>query len=854
MSRIDPYSDLSQVLLSVEKPGRYAGGEYGIVLKDRPLLHVAISYPDLYEIGMSNLALRLLYQMLNSLEGVHCERVFAPAEDFEAELRARGIPLYSLETGTPLRELDLVGFSVGYELTLTNLLNILDLGGIAPLCRDRREEDPLILAGGPAVTNPLPFGSFVDAVFIGEFEGVAAEVVPRLRELKSRGASRSDLQSYLWSLPWVWAANKRAVVRRAIWRGFGDVQDRRSTSASAPAERLLGTCPPAVQSTGGCKPVSFPVPNVKAVQDHGIVEIMRGCPNGCRFCHAGVFYRPFRQKDAKRICREVEEQVFRYGYREVTLSSLSSGDYPDLPSLVRGLTARFQPYKVSFSMPSLRVDSLTLDLLSEISTVRKSGLTFAVETPLQDWQLGLNKPVTLDRTLELLAEARQRGWRTAKFYFMVGLPVARGGSESEAIIEFLGEVRRRTRMSLNVNVSCFIPKPHTPFQWAAQLGENQALDRIMTVKRALSSRGITVRYHSPFLSLLEGVVSRGEERVGELFYRAFREGARFDAWEEKVKRQLWKRLFAEAGWEVEAETCRPRDLQEPLPWKGIQLGVSNSFLLREYDRALRGEPTAPCCPGCEELCGVCGKNVSVRQVEPTASENGEIPSFQPQAEPRPGTEGRVLFSFVKKDKAVFLGHLDLMQILERALLRAGYVSRFTEGFNPKPRLEFAQPLSLGIASEGEIALAEIRNFDGEESFRGVLNEVLPEGIRLRRIKWMPPYRAGEKKRSLMSLYWGSEYRIEAKDRSRLGPLVKAVNRCAAGEALEVLERRDAGMLVLVGRSGKGTGNIVKLLERCGLPHPLSSGVAICRTRVMAKHLDTHEPVELQPAVYFDLDF
>jgi radical SAM family uncharacterized protein len=833
--------DYERVLYKVQKPGRYVGGEFGMVRKDPAgRLRVAISYPDLYEIGMSNLAVRLIYQQLNSLDNVYCERVFAPAQDFEAELRARHLPLYSLETATALHEFDIIGFSVGYELTLTNLLNIMDLGGVHPLATKRGAAEPIVLAGGPAVTNPLPYGSFVDAVFIGEFESIGDGLMSRLAEMKAKGAPRKEMLAFLADLPYVWTAGKQSQVRRVHWQGFGA---RENISSGFPRDS------------------SFPVPNIKTVQDHGVVEIMRGCPNGCRFCHAGIFYRPYRQKDPELIAAEASEQVFRYGYREITLSSLSSGDYPGLPGMVRGLTRQFEPYKVSFSMPSLRINSLTLDLMSELSAVRKSGLTFAVETPLEQWQRGLNKPATLEQTLNLIEEAKNRGWRVAKFYFMVGLPGSQGAAEAGPIIDFLSEIRERVKMNLNVNVSCFIPKPHTPFQWAAQLTEHQALDRILAVKRAFSGKGITVRYHSPFLSLLEGVVSRGDERAGDLFYRAFQEGARFDSWEELVQRDLWRAVFTEAGWEVEAETCRQRDPDTALPWNTLQLGASTAFLRREYRKSLAGELTAPCCPDCRDFCGVCGENATVR--EQTAGESSRWQSLAPfrTKRSREGSAGRILFSFSKLGKAVFLSHLNVMQIFERALLRAGYLSEFTQGFNPKPRIDFAQPLSLGIASVGEVALAEVQNFDGERAFVSTMNPVLPEGIEVIRARYLPPYQTGRKKRSLMSIYRGSEYRIElrdfaAEDPSCLERLATRLRNPQTGKSppgplVQVVDRAHDHLLIRIELTGRGSGNIFKILHSFGIDDEIRSALAITRIRQFAQAIEDTEP---EAVLYFDLEF
>ena len=815
-------TELRKLLHGIEKPGRYVGGEYGLRLKEGPgLLRVAICYPDLYEIGMSNLSVRLIYRLLNCLEGVACERVFAPAIDFEAALRARRLPLYSLESFSPLRGFDLLGFSVGYELTFTNLLNILDLGGISLRARERGPGEPLVIAGGPAVTNPVPFGAFLDAVFIGEIEGEAIGLFAELGRLKRGGAGRSELLERIRAEPYVWAAGKDGPVRRVHWSGFG---------AGGPAAG------PDAEPGGGAAP--FPVPSIRTVQDHGVVEIMRGCPNGCRFCHAGNFYRPFRLKEPEAIAQEVQAQVYGCGYREITLSSLSSGDFPGIAGLVRNLNRRFRAQRVSFALPSLRLDSLALELLSELSAVRKSGLTFAVETPSADWQRGINKPAPLERTVQVLQEARQRGWRSAKFYFMIGLPVAEGRDEAGPLVEFLSEVRRRTRMSLTANVSAFIPKPHTAFQWSAQLTEPAALERIRSVKRGLAAEGIKVRYHSPFLSFLEGVISRGDQRAGELMLQGFLRGARFDAWEDQVRWEVWREVLASAGWPVEEETCRERALEEPLPWSEVRLGVGERYLKEELRRARAGELTAACCSECGQPCGVCGGGVRPRDSVT------QLPAAAPEPEP-PASGQRVLFSFSKSGTAVFLGHLDLLGVFERSLLRAGYLTAFTEGFNPKPRLEFAHPLSLGVESREEIALVELRGFDGTESFLRRMNGALPEGLRVERVKVLHAYRPGAKKLSPMALFWGADYRVSGMEApAELARDLEAAS-AASPRPWKLLRASGTGLELRV-PFGARPGSILRILEASGVKDPGSLGVEVLRLNTWATGVDS------SPVSYFEM--
>ena len=537
-------------------------------------------------------------------------------------------------------------------------------------------------------------------VFIGEAEGWVHATFPALVALKRRGANRSDLLAYLRAQPSIWHRGKPDMVRRAFWRGFAS-----------------------------CRADTFsPVPSMRVVQDHGTVEIMRGCPNACRFCHATVLYRPGRLKELDAIAGEVQSLVERAGYRQVTLSSLSSGDFRGIHGLVRELNALYAPRKVSFALPSLRVDSLALGLLKDISEVRKSGLTFAVETATPEWQHEVRKSVAQDKVIGLLREAKAQGWKAAKFYFMVGLPPSFDKDETTPIVDFLRAVRAATGMSLNVNVAAFIPKPHTPWQRTEQIAEGPAMDRIMSVRKSLAGDGFKIGYHAPILSLLEGIVSRGDERAGRLVLEAYRRGARLDAWEEHVKLDLWRQVIAGADWDVLGETCRIRAPQEALPWDRISLALSTS--------AVTDLPPNQAAPG--------------------------PPSSRLRAHEVPGgSHGpwqRLIFAFSKTGAAAFISHLDLMTVFERAVARAGYSARFTEGYNPKPRLEFANPLSLGLNSDQEVAGIDLHDFDSAESYVARVNDGLPEGLRVLRAG-IAADSGSARRRSLMSLYWGADFEV-----------------------------------------------------------------------------------------------
>ena len=726
---IADYKHLDNILLQVNKPARYTGGEFGSYRKYGCPLNMTISYPDLYEIGMSNTALKVLYNIFNGIEGVNCERVFAPAPDFEEKLREAEIPLYTLETGIPLKKLDIIAFTIGYELTGTNVLNIIDMGGIPLEADERGEDDPIVIAGGPGVTNPEPFGKIFDAIFIGEAEDAYEPLLEEMTAIKKRGGRRKEILSLFESKSFIWTPTKKEKVHRAIWNDFG--------------RRVY----PAARG---------PVPSIKAIQNNGVVEIMRGCPNGCRFCHAGIYYRPQREKDIPLILQEIDTLVHRYGYREITLLSLSSGDYSVMPRLITYLNQKYAAYGVSFAFPSLKVSTFSLNLLSELNEVRKSGLTFAVETPLPQWQADMNKTATMESIVEIIREAKKLGWRVAKFYFMIGLPVTGGGCEEKEIVDFILRVYAQTKIQLNINVGTFVPKPHTPFQYAAQLTEEESWKKLSYIKDSLRGHPIKVSYHSPFLSYLEGIFSRGDRRAADLLIKAFKMGTRLDAWDEYSRLDVWKQVLAEADWDVRTEICRQRTTEEPLPWDNVSMGVSSSFYKNEWNKLGTGSFTSVCNPDCDHNCGICGNRNAIKNID----RNIEFPPLPPQ-EPIPEGISRIYFVFAKRNEQIFLGHLDLMGMMEKSIQRAGFFIEFSQGFNPKPRLEFAHPLSLGIVSEGEIASINIHGTADPDDFVQKMNKSLPWGLEIKEAYVVPKevYKA-RKIQSLMSLYSGSQYTLD----------------------------------------------------------------------------------------------
>jgi radical SAM superfamily enzyme YgiQ (UPF0313 family) len=757
---VDPLLELGESLLSVEKPARYSGGEYGSLCSAEKIgvpgvLKTLIAFPDLYEIGMSNQALRILYNSLNSIEGICCDRAFAPAPDFEALIKQKNIPLYGLDTGIALGDLDILMFTLGYELGISGIFSIMETAAIPLRKAERSESNPIVIMGGPCVSNPLPYSSFIDAFWIGEAEGGFFKLIEDLGNMRRSGAGRKDLLEKTISHPSIWTAGKGRAVR-AVDRDFSV----RETRAAV-----------------------FPVPGMKVVQHHGAVEIMRGCPSGCRFCHAGFWYRPMRQKSAVSVIAEAESFIRTGGYREISLSSLSSGDYCYIGELTEALNEKFSRDRISFQLPSLRVSTFSLPLLEKISLVRKSGLTFAVETPEDFWQLSINKKVSLQSVVSILKEARKNGWRGAKFYFMIGLPLgeevkskgeAGEAKEEEKIISFVREAARETGMRFNINVGAFIPKPHTPYQWSSQIDEKTAAQKLYFIRDNLRKEGHKVGIQDPLVSVIEGIISRGDERVGELALNAYKEGSRLDAWSEYLNKEIWRRLLYENYGLVE-EFLGPREPGVPLPWNRIDSLTGENYLKKEFEKSQAGEITSPCMKTCTHKCNACGRQGEVVQniIHPDNLLKADFETNSNETEKRisekdPGIF-RILFSFSKQRNAVFYSHLDLLEIFSMAFVRSGIPVLFSRGFNPLPKLDIASPLSVGIHGTGEIASLDTEGYFSASLFKEKLNLGLPRGICVTdAVNVFIP--SGAKKHSVSALLWGFSYQnknsfdlVKAKD-------------------------------------------------------------------------------------------
>jgi len=590
---------LDNILYQVTKPARYTGNEWNSVIKDweSTPIKVALIYPDLYEIGMSNMALPILYELLNNQPDVLAERVYAPWVDMEAIMRTAGISLFSLESKHPLKDFDILGFSLGYELTYTNVLNMLHLAQIPVLASERDDSHPIVIAGGSCALNPEPMVDFIDFFVIGDGEEVLPELLDSVRNWKDSGVSKRELFHKVAAIHGIYVPSLYEVE----YHGDGLLKSITPITAQAKPtiqRRIAAKLPPPPT-----KPV---VPYIEVVHDRGTIEIQRGCSRGCRFCQAGFIYRPVRERPQGEVIQAVEEIIANCGYNEVSLVSLTTSDYPNIDKLVGSLSRRYP--ELTLSLPSLRIDSFSVRLVDSLPSRRKTGLTFAPEAGSERLRQAINKNIPEEDLLQTAATAFDRGWTTLKLYFMLGLPEETTG-DIESIIELvdkvhsLGRKAKGKRPQIRISLSTFVPKPHTPFQWVAQESEQQLNSKHELLKAGLRRKGTRLSWQDPKVSLLEAVLSLGDRRLGKVIYRAWQLGCTFDAWSERFNYENWLRAFSESGLEPGFYARRQRSLDELLPWAHIDIGVTAAFLKQEYQRALEGKET----PDCRyQVCNACG--------------------------------------------------------------------------------------------------------------------------------------------------------------------------------------------------------------------------------------------------------
>ena len=601
---------LDQLLKRVEKPGRYIGGEINSARKDPNSVdaNFAFAFPDIYEIGMSYLGLQILYHELNKRENIFCQRVFAPAVDMEKLMREEDVPLMTLEAKMPLREMDIVGFTLQYEMSFTTVLNMLDLAKIPVFAAERNENDPLVIAGGPCAFNPEPLTDFIDVFLIGDGEDLLPEFVEKYIDCKKKGMAKADYMRELSKLQGVYVPSLYDVK----YNDDGTIKELYKLYEAAPLP-VTRAILPSIEETDF--PVNPIIPMVEAVHDRAVTETFRGCTRGCRFCQAGMIYRPVRERSKERILQLAKTQLENTGHDELSLLSLSTSDYSCFEELATELIDYTKKENVSLSLPSLRIDKFAFDVLNKIQEYKKSGLTYAPEAGTQRLRDVINKGVTEKDIYESIEQALELGWKHIKLYFMIGLPTETY-EDLDGIVEIAKNIKELNykvngpkggRFNLTVSVSNFVPKAHTPFQWEAQNTAEEFADKHNYLAERLKIKGVTFNYHDNTTSAYEAVFARGDRRCGRLLYEAFRAGCKFDGWTEHFRPEAWETAFERSGIDKDFYTTRKREFDEILPWDIVDSGISKRFLINEAQKAVKEEIT----PDCRNGCTGCGMNTKV---------------------------------------------------------------------------------------------------------------------------------------------------------------------------------------------------------------------------------------------------
>ncbi len=717
--------NIDAILPLVKKPGQYIGGELNSIQKkwESVALRFCLVFPDLYEIGMSHLGLQILYHILNEDDRFLAQRSYAPDIDMEKELRKANLPLFALESRRPLAAFDVLGFTLPYELCYTNILTVLDLAGIPIKACDRTELHPLVIGGGSCSLNPEPVADFFDAIVLGDGEDVIVELGERLLAAKKEELGKHETLRQLARIDGLYIPSFFEPTYRdgnftgVLAKEEGYLQVRR---------RVLPKLP---ESSSTVRPL---VPVVKPVHDRLGIEIARGCTRGCRFCQAGMIYRPVRERSVGEILKLAQQGIEASGFDELALLSLSTGDYSCLPEVLIRLMDRFSNEYVSVSMPSMRVGTLTPEIIEQVKRVRKTGFTVAPEAGTDRLREVINKGITEEDLLATCRDAFGAGWNLIKFYFMIGLPTETE-EDVEGIVDLAVKARNaaetRGKAQINVSVATFIPKPHTPFQWHGQLSLEEAKARLTRLKQLLPRKGFKLKWHDAHTSVMEGVFSRGDRRLGQLIETAWKAGVRFDGWSEHFRLQNWQQAADICGINMNAY-LRARTTDEPLPWDHLQSGVNSEFLEQEWQRALERAYTPDCRNnGCQQ-CGLC----DFKTIMPVVNKECSTLSVAVAGEKTKEQEDasfRYRIHYSRLEHSRFYGHLEMLQLVFRVLRRAGLPVLFSKGYNPSPKVSFSQALPVGMESMVEYFDVDLsRPLGNPQTALEAMNLEFPETIRV----------------------------------------------------------------------------------------------------------------------------
>lgn len=740
MVHLDP-----SVLQSVEKPARYTGSEWNAVIKDHADVRCtfALALPDVYEVGMSNLGLAILYEILNSRADIAAERVYAPWTDMEKIMREQGIPLYSLETKTEIKNFSFLGFSLQYEMIYSNVLNMLDLAGIPLHATERTMDDPFVVGGGPCVYNVEPIAAFFDFFVVGEGEEVITEICDVYETWKANGCP-DGRRGYLRRL-----LDVDGIYVPSFYQDAYDADGHFvALTPKDPAAKPV-IYKRVVKDMDAVKSVEHPVvPYMNIVHNRIMLELFRGCSRGCRFCQAGICYRPARERTEEHLRAMARDLVDVSGYDEMSLTSLSSADYSCLGRLVDDLMDEFRHEKVSFSLPSLRIDSFSIDLAHKMQQVRKSGLTFAPEAGTQRLRDVINKGVTEEDLLTACGAAFRQGWKQVKLYFMMGLPTETdedviGIAElAKKVVDLYTEIKGKRGVKVTISVACFVPKPYTPFQWFGQVPLAEFERRQQLLKEHITDRAITFNYHDARLSVIEGAFARGDRRLSRVLEQAWCDGAKFDGWSDLFQNDIWHEAFRKCGLDIKDYAERTRSFDEPLPWEVTSPGATKDFFLREWKKAMAVELTEDCRRGKCSACGICPTlGVHVIDYKRQEDARGALKEkFVPQSHhPEDGgKQQKPVYWYrarITKDADVrFVSHLEYADVFIKAFDRAKLPMAYSEGFNPHMKIAFGSALAVGVSSEAEYMDFALRKPLAQPEVFDRLRAQLPPGIRVLKLQ------------------------------------------------------------------------------------------------------------------------